>query len=44
MSSYKFMLFYAFKMAVATLHYLINEQNGISKQGGKFLNYEKQIR
>ena len=24
-----------------TLHYLINEQDGISKQVGHFLNYEK---
>ena len=24
-----------------TLHYLINEQDEISKQGGNFLNYEK---
>ena len=28
---------------VITLNYLINEQNGISEQGGIFLHYEKQI-
>ena len=27
-----------------TLHYLMNEQDGISEQGGTFLDYEKQIR
>ena len=35
-------IFLAMKYA-STLIYLINEQDGIGKQGGNFLNHKKQI-